>query len=282
MILHLLKLMRWPNLLMVAFTQLSVAIALGGWQIQRLQELILTVISTLFITSGGYIINDYLDLKIDRINKPDDMVIGKYISRKKSIIIHIALNVLALIGGLGVSPVLFGIELTTIFLLIKYSSSFKKQFLLGNVIIALLCGALFPIMLCWNPNLPLEPLIAFGIFAFWLTIIREIVKDLEDLKGDRMKQCKTLAIVFGPVKTKKILQWLGFVQLAMIVSFALRLFVSNYFLFPAYLLLFAGIPVIYIIFAAGNLYTTEDYKIMSRRIKFTMLAGIAAIWFYLI
>lgn len=282
MLLHFLKLMRWPNLLMIAFTQFSAAIVFGARDVIHFPQLILTILSTILVTCGGYIINDYLDLNIDRINKPQDMIIGKYISRKKGIIFHVTINILALILASFVSPWLTLIDLATILLLIKYSSAFKRQFLTGNILIALLCGAVFPILLCWNHQLYIKPLLSFGFFAAWLTLIREIVKDLEDLKGDRMKNCKTLAITLGPIQTKKVIQWLCAIQLLLIVFYAILLFKEYHFLLPVYLLIFTGIPTIYIMIAAGNLYTTQDYSIMSKRIKFTMLAGITAMWLYLI
>lgn len=267
---------------MVGLTQLSAAVAFSGWTFKNMVSLGPIILSTILITAGGYIINDYLDLRIDRVNKPGKIILGKYISRKLGILIHIGLNAVALLLALSVSVKLFIIDLSMVLLLIKYSSTFKKQFLVGNIFISICCGSVFPILLFSDLHIPLQPLLSFGIFAGWLTLIREIIKDLEDLKGDKMNHCKTLAIVLGPSKTKKMLQWFIAIMLLLITGFSCYKFQQGAIVFPIFLMLFTGIPALYMTFQAGHLHTSKDFSKMSKQLKFTMLAGIISMWFYFI
>lgn len=203
-----LQLIRFPNLIMLGFIQ-----GITMYSLCRSHALTLLgffpfwalILSTLLIAAGGYVINDYLDIKTDQINKPGRVLVRKKYSRRRAIIIHVALNALALIIITPIYPRLGLLELVVMLLLIKYSSTYKRQPLTGNIMVALFCG-ISVVMVAFLPLVSLDKpyLWVFSFFAFWATLVREIVKDMEDILGDRMMKCRTLPIVWGIRKTRNL------------------------------------------------------------------------------
>jgi 4-hydroxybenzoate polyprenyltransferase len=250
-----LKLIRFPNLIIIAFTQYMVRyciiypalkgteLTLGNYCLslpadgmQLLMnnlDFFLLCLSTVMIAAAGYIINDYFDVKIDRINKPDHMVIDKGIKRRVAMGAHIVINSIALLIGIALSwkydffypgTFIFGIS---IILLWFYSTNFKRMFLVGNLTVAFLTGmvplivALFELKLqlrtynrCfWLAKTDLSPVFikvfVFSAFAFLVTLLREIIKDIEDFEGDSELGCTTLAVTLGTKRTSKLVAGLS-------------------------------------------------------------------------
>ncbi|MBI3234729.1 MAG: geranylgeranylglycerol-phosphate geranylgeranyltransferase [Bacteroidetes bacterium] len=283
------KLIRWKNLLIVGLTQVLAAYSFLHWPIVDILssvKLYITIFSTLLVTAAGYIINDYLDVNIDQINKPKDVIIGNLISRKSAIKLHISITVFALLLSLLVSKWLFIIEIATTIILIKYSSTFKKQFLIGNIIVSFLCGVILPVMYLWKNLLSYKYLIIYGLFAGWITLIREIVKDIEDIKGDRMLNCKTLPIVLGVQLTKKIIYILG---TGLLITSIIFYMMSSYFkidnnhieiIFISYIFLFVELPLVYILIKLKKAVLTKEFSHISSILKVVMLAGILSMIFF--
>ncbi len=217
----------------------------------------LLVLSILLIAAGGNIINDYFDLRADRINKPHRIIIGKHVSRRVAMASHIAFNVVGvLIGGYLAWEVgmwkLVIIHLFAAASLWYYSVIFKRELLIGNIVIALLAAlipltvGLFEIPLVMDrhaaevqayflqiapnadPNLFFKILfyfiLGFAGYAFLLTLIREIQKDLADVRGDRQVGCRTLPVVIGERRTKLIVMVLIGVSCVTILMVAHYLF----------------------------------------------------------
>ncbi|WP_192823151.1 geranylgeranylglycerol-phosphate geranylgeranyltransferase [Rufibacter sp. LB8] len=205
---NFLTLIRFPNLLIMLLAQLLVRKYLvfpeRTWAEALTWPFLVLALATLCIGAAGYIINDYYDLKIDRINKPDRVVLGKGLTRRKAIMVHFYLSAtgvaLGTLLGVRVAVVLFGVAM----LLWGYSAQFKKRPLVGNLTIALLSG----VMVLVVPLQAGEPSVAawaYGVFAFLISLIREIIKDMEDVEGDASFRCRTLPIVLGLPKTKWVL-----------------------------------------------------------------------------
>jgi 4-hydroxybenzoate polyprenyltransferase len=197
----------------------------------------LLVISTIMIAAAGNIINDYFDVRADRINKPEKLIIGKHVKRRVAIITHWAFNVIAFGIAIYLSWIfdtfwyLF-IHLLSINVLWLYSSYFKRKFVIGNLLIAALTG-MVPLLVGFyfyhHPGLEVipdiesmyispfgkvdpKPFIAFlsmglAFFAFVLNLAREIVKDIEDMEGDYKLKAKTIPIVLG-ISSAKIISYL--------------------------------------------------------------------------
>jgi 4-hydroxybenzoate polyprenyltransferase len=231
-----LKLIRPINLLIIAFTMMGLAfyferiLALNNISSELFTlPFIILVVSTVIIAAGGNIINDYFDVKADRINRPKKLIIGKHIKRRWAIINHWALNFIAFMMAIYLSYerssfwYLF-IHLLSINLLWYYSVQLKRTIVVGNVVIAFLT-ALVPVLVGiyyaqtydWEEVTILFPFrsqnvqyfpvylgLALGTFAFLLNWTRELIKDIEDIEGDRVLKAKTLPIVYGIKASKKL------------------------------------------------------------------------------
>ncbi|MCZ6521844.1 MAG: geranylgeranylglycerol-phosphate geranylgeranyltransferase [Bacteroidetes bacterium] len=208
-LLGFLKLVRPGNLGIVLLTQYITAIFLAGmastvWEILKDPKILLLALSSISIASAGYIINDYYDVKIDFINKPQKVVVGKLLKRKFVIISHPILNFAGIAIGFYLSIPIGVIQLTAAILLWWYSNHLQRLPFVGNFTIAILTGASLAIVgILYHNN---ELLIyVYSLFAFCATLIREVIKDIEDIKGDQDFGLKTLPIIWGIRRTKKFL-----------------------------------------------------------------------------
>jgi 4-hydroxybenzoate polyprenyltransferase len=202
------KLVRWPNLLiMVLCLALTRAGLLLPGQPLRLALLesrfLLLLLSALLVAAAGYIINDYYDVKIDAINRPDRLVVGRVVRRRHAMLAHLLLSGVGVVlaAVLWPRPLLGLVTLGSALLLWGYSARFKRVALVGNVSIATLTAALVLL-----PELQLQTRFSavwvYALAAFLLTIVREIVKDVEDMRGDAHHGCRTLPLVVGVARTK--------------------------------------------------------------------------------
>jgi 4-hydroxybenzoate polyprenyltransferase len=161
----------------------------------------LLVLSTLCVGAAGYIINDYYDVKIDAINRPGRLVVGRAVNRRRAMLAHLLLSGLGVAIAGGLSILLGLVTLGSAALLWGYSVRFKRVALVGNVSIAMLTAALVLL-----PDLQLRTgnnkVWMYALAAFLLTVVREIVKDVEDMRGDAQHDCRTLPIVWGVARTK--------------------------------------------------------------------------------
>ena len=216
------KLIRFNNLIIIALTQLIIKFSLINSFLDNFMlsnnEFYLLVLATIFITASGYIINDIYDVKTDKINKEDSRIIGKSITSRNAITCYIIFNLLGLALGVYIAYVVNQPYYTLIFIfcifsLWTYSRHMKTSFLFGNLQVSLLTAlsifnvALFDIISNGiNKNngemMILKIILFYAAFAFITTFIREMIKDLEDMEGDKKIQAKTLAITYGIEKTK--------------------------------------------------------------------------------
>ncbi len=223
-LINFLKLIRLKNLIIVGITQFLIKFFLINPFIDAtaLDNTLfcLFVFATLFITAAGYIINDIYDVETDKINKDDKRIIAKSINSRNAIRWYIAFNIIGLLLGSYVAfaikkPLFSIIFLYCIFSLWSYSKRMKRSFLIGNLQVSFLTAlslinlALFDII----PNgintlngewMIFSIIMYYALFAFITTFIREIIKDLEDLEGDKKIKATTLAITYGIAKTKNI------------------------------------------------------------------------------
>jgi 4-hydroxybenzoate polyprenyltransferase len=217
----LLKLIRWTNLAIIFFTQYVVYAYAAKNKFIIVQswfppfEFFLLALGTLLVAAAGYVINDYYDIKIDLINKPKRIVIGRVISRRQALFFHSILNFTAITIGLFLSWHVALFFAGCAFLLWLYSNSLKRLAILGNITISVLTAAvIWAISLYFRENDHLIYL--YSVFAFCISLLREIIKDMEDTKGDAEHGCKTLPIVWGIRKTKTVLFVLIFAFAALV------------------------------------------------------------------
>ena len=276
LILALFRLTRFWNLAIIAFAQYFTAYFLFQQRLLVFTDfwLFLIVAATVMIAAAGYIINDYYDIKIDLINKPDRVVIGKTITRRYAIFFHTVISVTGVGMGLLINWKVGAVNFVSVFLLWLYSNNLKRQPLIGNLVVSILTGlSIFLLSFLYEQYLPL--VMTYSLFAFFMTLIREIVKDMEDMKGDTTFGCKTLPIVWGIRKTKSFLYgtilvfsflvlWLDYQQLK----------ISWIYFIP---LLF--VPMSLLFYRLLKADTKKEFYQLSQLCKIIMLLGICSMIF---
>lgn len=250
-----LRLVRWDNLLFLSvmlwalekWVAVLLLVRSGMYELMPWWLLALLTAAVVLIAAGGYVINDYFDIKIDRINRPDRLIVSTSVSKKTAMHLFEVLTAIGLICGLIVAYYVKSLPLTMVMLLVPgllwfYSASYKRIFLIGNLVVAFVCALVpFTIALCntaliektmgeWARYVPvIKELVqwssGFALFAFLTTLIREMVKDLQDLEGDRELECHTLPVVWGINPTRICVT----VLIAIVVAL---LAVANWYVLP--------------------------------------------------
>jgi 4-hydroxybenzoate polyprenyltransferase len=275
----LLKISRPVNLAILGFAQLMTALFLvetnrQGLPVYQDIHLYLIIFSTMVIAAAGYMINDYYDVKIDYVNKPDEVIIGRGMKRRVAIFFHSVLNFIGIGVGLLVSPRVAVINFIAAFLLWLYSNSLKRQPFIGNFTVALLTGASIWLIGYYYQKAELLVL-TYAIFAFFLNLIREIIKDIEDRNGDRRHGCRTLPIVLGFRNTKRIIFLIAFIFVISILVVTFK--INNILLFYYFgILSILFIIFMYKIYVADRKAHFSELSILS---KLLMMAGIISMGF---
>ena len=275
-----LKLTRFPNLLIIALTQYLAAIFLASYPengLDKLHSLNLFLLSssTLMIAAAGYIINDYYDIKIDYVNKPDKVVVGKLVKRRIVLASHGILNVLGIGIGFYLSLRVGAINFLAGFLLWIYSNQLKRMPLIGNFVIAFLTGLSIVIIAVYYRN-NVQLIMTYAVFAFSINLVREIIKDMEDIRGDMRFGSKTLPIIWGFRKTKYFLYTL--ITIFILILFMLSSQLGNPILDLFFIFLI--IPIIYLIYLLYRADTQKRFHLLSTFCKLLMLAGISSMTFF--
>lgn len=270
------QLTRFWNLLIIALAQYFTAyFLLNKTSLAFSKEMALLSFSTIIIAAAGYIINDYYDVKIDLINKPKRVVVGRILKRRVAMIAHTVLNFIGIGIGFYLSWKVGLLNFLCAFVLWLYSNQLKRIAFLGNLSVALLTGlSILIIGLFFEPGNIL--ITAYALFAFAFTLIREIIKDIEDLKGDSTFGCKTLPVVYGVRKTKSFIYILSYLFLIGLCTLA-YLLVG---LAMTYLCLGLIIPIGYLTFKLYRADKISEYNFLSNYCKFVMLFGICTMVFF--
>ncbi len=274
-IFNYLKLVRGINLFIVALTQYLTAIFLiasrGSWTEVLLDKgFFLMVSATVMITAAGYLINDYYDVKIDFVNKPDRVVVGKKLKRRWVLAGHTVLNFTAIGIGFYLSIPIGATIFGAAFLLWLYSNQLKRLPLVGNLSIALLTGMTLVLVAEYFQERTYI-IACYAVFAAFITLIREIIKDVEDRKGDERFGCRTIPIVYGVAKTKVIL----FVIMGIFCTTVFVLLFNISFLLPFALLL----TLVLLGYGIAKADTVKAFHQLSTYCKIVMLLGVLSmIW----
>jgi len=275
-----LKLVRFKNLAIMVFTQYLVFLFLIGPKSEWLQNIqnfgiFLLSIATITIGAAGYIINDYYDIKIDTINRPDRVVIGRSMSRRMAMALHLVLNGIGIAIGIYLWhwKVLAGC-IVAAFWLWFYSNRLKRLAFWGNLSVALLTVmAIEGVNAYLNQNNLLVHM--FAIFAFFISVIREVIKDMEDLRGDMHFGCKTLPIIWGIRKTKVFL--LIVLGLFLASTIAMLIAIANPILTYYFIAMIP--PAGYFVYKLYWADTKRAYHQLSSACKWFMLSGIVVMIF---
>ncbi|MBL7922996.1 MAG: geranylgeranylglycerol-phosphate geranylgeranyltransferase [Bacteroidia bacterium] len=295
-----LQLARWPNLAMIVLLQYLVRYALASPLLEFDNKgLLLTgfeffvlVLSCVCIAAGGYVINDIEDADIDAINKPERKIIGSGISKESAHTYYLVLTFLGIAGGFFLTYVqgysyIAMINMVCAGLLYFYSTSYKCIPLLGNVIISLLSALVIFMVILPEPFAKENPAVmlmvgAYMFFSFITTFIRELIKDIEDLEGDRKNGCQTLPTWLGPGISKFTSIVLTLLLLVLLAGIQI---LSRQWETPLpfyFILVFVDFPLLILCIKLMKAREKSDYSNASLWLKITMFTGIIslAVFYY--
>ena len=292
-----LKLIRFQNLLMLAFMQLVfrylflkqsyVDLALTDF------NYILLIFATVCIAAGGYVINNIMDQDTDEIAKPQNRVVGVSISETVAYNWYIGLTIVGVGIGFYLSNVIYKPTFASMFILVAtllymYATSFKQIPVLGNVVVALMLSTsiiiigLFDILPAidvdnrFRMKEAFDILMHYAIFAFIINLIREIVKDMEDMDGDYQSGINTLPITIGVQKTKIIVGVLTVISIGILAYYVnSNLFELDYVVYYAMILIVG--PLIYFGVKLLNATTKKEFHHLSLVLKIILFFGILSV-----
>ncbi len=301
----LLRLVRFPNLIIIALLQILVRYGLiipilshyGYDPVLSHFRFGLLLLATACLAASGYVINDYFDIKIDRINRPQKMVIDNGLKRREAMFLHVILSFLGVFIGLFLSYVARKETWALMFLAIPlilwyYSTTFKKQGFIGNLVVSGLT-ALVAIVVVSLEFAMLERVhggaiinseacstawfwtLGFAFFAFATTLIREVVKDMEDMYGDEKEGCRTLPIEIG-IKYAKIFV-LILTSGTLVSLWALYFYIdilNSSVITLWYLLALITLPYLWSLYLLFKSSSPKAYHRLSTLYKIIMLMGI--------
>ncbi|HEX2921926.1 MAG TPA: geranylgeranylglycerol-phosphate geranylgeranyltransferase [Bacteroidales bacterium] len=308
-----LRLIRWRNLLMVAITMILMRYAVLDSLIQKIVvvmannpteqvsmelkfptlDFVLLVLATICITAGGYVINDYFDIRTDLINR-GKVIVGTKIPRRTAMLWHVILNSAGVVIGFFISwragyTMLGALFLVVSGLLYFYSASYKRQFLIGNIIVAVLTAAVPMLVAVYEwpalyrfyaanslvvPDLDfvLYWVGGFSLFAFITTLTREIIKDIEDFEGDLAYGRNTVPIVLG-IRVSKIVSIVLIAFTIVLLYFTWHIYVSDIYTLT-YLSSFVVIPLLFVTYKLVRGNSREQLHSASNSMKIAMLFGV--------
>lgn len=299
-----LRLVRWPNLVFIALTQILFEYCIYervfNNEVQINDFFYLIVLASVLIAAAGYIINDYFDLDIDQINKPEKVVVNSVISRRWVIFWHMFLSLIGIycsIFALHFSEYwhLILANMCSVIFLWIYSTSLKKELLIGNVLISLLTAWVIGILYfskyplnnfpsshySSNQNVRFFRLaILYAGFAFVISLIREVIKDLEDMEGDRKYGGRTMPIVWGVNASKVFISVWLIVLITTLIILQLYVIQLGWWLSIIYCLLLIVTPLLYVFKKLFSANTATDYHHLSVVIKMVMFTGILSMIFF--
>lgn len=256
----------------------------------------LLLIATVCIAAGGYIINDIFDIRIDTINKTQKVIINNHISEKSAYNYYLVFTASGVFLGFYLSNHIGVPGFAALFILIGallyiYATFLKGILLLGNLVISLLISSSILIVGLFElfPNISSQNileyqevfsiLLKYAFFAFLLTLIREIVKDIEDVNGDKNDDLKTLPIVLGR-KRAALFAFILAVITVMVILFYMYDSLYKKIVAMAYFLIFIIGPLLYFCVQLFSAEKKESFRKLSTLLKFIMLFGILTLLLY--
>lgn len=291
------KIIRFPNVLMTLLTQLVVVYglflpsgitpALAWWQLSLL------LVATALLTASGNVINDIYDVEIDRINKPEKLLVTKSISEKSAFNIYIILTVVAVVCGFILAnsiqkPILASIFIGVAFVLYLYASSLKAILLIGNLMISFLVALVILITGIFELLPSIKPenkevyktvfilLIKFSLLAFLINLVREWVKDCEDVNGDKAGGRCTLAIALGRSRAARVIAVFIFGILILLGWYVYEYLYHDSL--AVYYIVFAIMgPLMYVMIQLWTAQTKKQFYLLSTLLKIILLLGILSI-----
>ncbi len=300
----LFRLGRLTNLLVIAGTQYLLRFCVLGPfvypedpdAISAISDFSILVLITLLLTVAGYVINDYFDRKIDAVNRPGDQVMDRLISPHGAIKLHMILNIIATILGFWLAWRVKSLTFGLIFPFISgmiwlYSAKYKRTLVLGNLVVSFL--AAFIILIVWLFEffwLRLHPetfvivmpdmqwvsqiFLAYALFAFLITLISEIVRDLGDMEGDRTFGVRTLPVVAGERTARFIASGIIVLAILLLVYCQVILGRLNFMMMIMYVIITVQLPALFVLVRLLFSSSVKEYGSIGALCRIIILAGL--------
>jgi 4-hydroxybenzoate polyprenyltransferase len=268
---------------------IKIPLSLFYWQYSLL------VLATVLIAAGGYVINDIFDQETDQVNKPEKAIIGKHISESKAYTIYASLTITGVACGFVLANSVSHPNFAVLFVLIAtllyfYASSLKQIVVVGNIVVAALLAFSVIIIGIFDivPNtfdinraqmgLAFSILFDYAKFAFIINLVREIIKDIEDINGDNSQGIRTLPIIIGTKKTVII----SFILLLIPTLYLFyyindNLFANDLYYSIFYLLALVIAPIIFCLIKIINAKEKSDFHFISQLLKWIIFFGILSV-----
>ena len=292
-----LKLIRFQNLVVMVLIQYLIRFILiipkyGKENVLSEFYFALLLFSILLIVAAGYTINDYFDIKVDSKKKDEHVIVGRTIKRRIALVIHFILTSVGLILGFYITYKINQLVISIIlivcaYILWIYNLKLKRIFFLANLLVAGLSAifvtsiAIIEILLNYNHKASIDnitTLTVIATFAFILSLMHEIIKDLRTMEGDKKYKIRTLPTVWGLLKTKEFLKWLSIITAFIITVIAITKFKTNLTAL-SYAFIFLIGPLFILNIWVYKAQDRIDYERISKLNKFIIFTGIMSLLF---
>jgi 4-hydroxybenzoate polyprenyltransferase len=229
------------------------------------------MLACVFVAAGGYVINDIFDIETDNINRPEKLILSKHISPKSAKIFYGILTILGITSGFLTGIGMGVLCIVLAILLYFYSSDLKGEMLQGNLLIAMMAGMVVYVASRGVFNVHNTYFAEFATVAFLITMARELIKDIEDLEGDKAQEHETYPIIKG-IRATKILAAI-FMFFTLLIG-VLLIFQSHELLFKVYIVLLIVTPIFYFLYLLYNANEKGQFRKISNWLKLTMFIGL--------
>ncbi len=263
-----------PVNLVIAF----LSIFIGGFvtgTIDPVWKLLLASLSGMIIAGGANVVNDFFDIEIDRVNKPERPLPSGLILPEKALSFSLILFISGICTAIFVSTIHLIIAIFCSLLLYLYSYSLKRTVLMGNITVAFVSGMAFIYGSLATGNIVNGVIVA--VFAFFFHLSREIIKDVEDIEGDRSQGLVTLPIRYGVRAAYLVTTFI----IAILIVLTMVPYILNIFSFAYLLIVSIGVDLflLYVIFSIWRMPDTIRLRRVAIFMKLDMVVGLAAVYF---
>lgn len=261
-----------PINVLITFLVVLVAILISQTGVMEISIYLLVPLSASLIAAAGNVINDIYDIETDRISHPERVLVQGNLDIKRAWLLNFLLNTTAVFITVFISKTLLVIAVLTIVILYFYSTHLQKLPLIGNITVAILTGAAFLYGGVAVDNI--SSAIIPAVFAIMINLIRELVKDTQDMDGDLKNGYQTFPIKFGVLNTHKLIIALSIILILMtLYPFFFHIYRIEYFII---VMLFVNPLIVYLVKIISS--NKEALPKVSILLKINMLAGLIAIY----
>ncbi len=275
---YYIKLLRPLNLFIIALSMVLFMLKADNFNMSNLRwpELIYVILSVVLTAAGGYVINDIFDIEADNINRPHKRIIAKHISLRSANIFYVCILAASILcgflTGLGLGLLVMAVNV----LLYFYSSDLKGTVLWGNLLVALLSGIVVYSAQKGVYSANHAYVAEYALLAFCITMARELIKDIEDMEGDKAQGYKTFPIVVGITWTRLLTQ---FFLLAVVADLIYLFTLTGTGYFIPYVLIFVLLPLAWVSVLIFRAKDSRDQRRISTLLKIIMISGLVSVLF---